>query len=252
MFSTRRKSVTLLAAAATAAPPLTLAAPPAAHAVASSATCAKVIVVGARGSLESAGSTATIDSGRAYKTGGFGTVAGATAYVQSHYSGTVRSLAIKYPATILPSKNDPGYLNSVAVGTATVRAELNHLGSACPSSKLVLIGYSQGAQIIANVLDWTSFPALSSTAAKNIKAVAFFGDPTYVPFESYDTGGGVLDGLFARSYLGLVNYQSRIRSECLPLDAFCQGWWPLGQDVHASYKQSSYQTAAGKWIVAKL
>lgn len=56
------------------------------------------------------------------------------------------SEAIDYPASLNP------YGPSVAEGTEAVQSQLTAYVESCPDSKIVLMGYSQGAQIIGDAL----------------------------------------------------------------------------------------------------
>lgn len=60
--------------------------------------------------------------------------------------------AIDYPAE-LGTQQDPGkYGRSVSTGTTAVINQLTAYVNKCPESKIVLLGYSQGAQIIGDAL----------------------------------------------------------------------------------------------------
>ncbi|KAG6897491.1 hypothetical protein C0992_001096 [Termitomyces sp. T32_za158] len=61
-------------------------------------------------------------------------------------SQTVSREAVVYPATLT------NYLVSESEGVTAMRAQLAAQVSACPSTKIVLMGYSQGAQVTGDVL----------------------------------------------------------------------------------------------------
>ncbi|KAG6838110.1 hypothetical protein H0H87_003965, partial [Tephrocybe sp. NHM501043] len=61
-------------------------------------------------------------------------------------SQTVSREAIDYPASLID------YLNSEAQGVSAMKARLAAKTSSCPSTKIVLTGYSQGAQVTGDVL----------------------------------------------------------------------------------------------------
>jgi hypothetical protein len=129
----------------------------------------------------------------------------------------------------------------------------------CPYTNILLAGYSQGAQVIGNVLDNATTPQLSATAKAHIASVVFYGDPAYRPGEAWDADGDGTDtGLFERhagafsAYTAPIyailgedtpTYVTKIRSYCATGDAFCQGQYPLGQAIHASYGTASYGNA---------
>jgi hypothetical protein len=251
----RHRSTIALAVAATIAPlamtlVATVAAPVAAHAVASSATCASTVVVVVRGSSETAG-THKSPVGATYASGGFGMSITAAHDVQSGTTGTVRIVAVDYPAVIV-GWND-GYVTSEAKGVTNLRYEVNWLAKNCPSSKIALIGYSQGAQVVGDVLDKTTPTQLTSAAKTAIKAAVIYGDPTYRVGEPFDHGGGLNNGfLIPRGSGNLSTFASRLYSYCLPGDAFCQGMYPFGQAIHTSYKSATYQSKFAAFILGKI
>ncbi|KAH7080043.1 cutinase-domain-containing protein [Paraphoma chrysanthemicola] len=87
----------------------------------------------------------------------------------SRLGGTSR-LAIQgvtYPATV------GGFLaGGDSAGSTTTFNLINQAASRCPSTKIVLSGYSQGAQLIH-----TASQRLSSATAARVNAVVVFGDP---------------------------------------------------------------------------
>ncbi|KAF4614450.1 hypothetical protein D9613_002536 [Agrocybe pediades] len=137
---------TLLLALAT----LALAAP-----VEERASCADVTVVFARGTLE----TAPI-----------GTVVGPPfqAAIQAAIgSKTLTFQGVNYPASIA------GFLEGGDPNGATTMAnDVNAAASACPNTKIVMSGYSQGAQVTH-----LAAKKLSSTVQNRVNAVVVFGDP---------------------------------------------------------------------------
>ena len=250
-----RKAIAFAATASAASMTLTVALSPAAHATASSSECPSVVVIVVRGSAETAG-TGAISSGHVYKSGGFGISVTAADDVQTGTSSTVRKEAVIYPATILPTLADPlGYLLSVTEGREALGEEVEYLNSVCASStRIVMIGYSQGAQVIGDLLDKTTSQQLSAGAKKRIKAVAFFGDPEFNAAESFDSGtySKTQNGLFPRAKGNLSAFASIIRSYCSKGDEFCQAAYPNGGTIHASYSSSTFQTAAANFILGKL
>ena len=83
---------------------------------------------------------------------------------------------IPYPASI------PGFLAGGSPLGSTVMAELaNKTASACPDTKIVMSGYSQGAQVVHNAM--SKVAAMSNTTGNNVdvasrvSSVVLFGDP---------------------------------------------------------------------------
>lgn len=82
---------------------------------------------------------------------------------------------VPYPASI------PGFLAGGSPFGSTVMAELaNKTASACPNTKIVMSGYSQGAQVVHNAM--SKVAAMSNTTgnvdvASRVSSVVLFGDP---------------------------------------------------------------------------
>jgi acetylxylan esterase len=84
---------------------------------------------------------------------------------------------------------------------------VNSFNSRCPNTQLVIVGYSQGAQITDNAFcggpdtnqgySQTS-PAFSAAALNQIKAVIEMGNPRYVYGVSYQVGTCRTQGFSAR------------------------------------------------------
>ena len=166
------------------------------------------------------------------------------------------TLAVDYPAVVFTSPAET-YLNSLAAGVKNLYDQINNTIAECPASNLVLVGYSQGAHVIGNVLAGVGTPPLSQNARDHILSVALFGDPTYRAGEPYNAAGsGAANGLFARpagelsswTRLGYPTPDTMtpvpvpiIRSYCYTGDAFCQnaGLGDDAIDVHESYDSTA-------------
>ncbi|KAK3675167.1 hypothetical protein LTR78_005101 [Recurvomyces mirabilis] len=136
------------------------------------ASCPKIHVFGARET------TAPV---------GYGSSAAFVNAIVSAYPGTT-SQAITYPAV-----GGNSYGSSVQQGTANVGAQVNAYYQQCPSTKLVLVGYSQGSEIEDNALCGggdlnqgvkSTAATISAAARANIKAVIWAGNPRNSPSES--------------------------------------------------------------------
>ncbi|KAH7014080.1 Alpha/Beta hydrolase protein, partial [Microdochium trichocladiopsis] len=167
---------------------------------------------------------------------------------------------ITYPAAYSP------YCNSVQAGVVNGKAAITAYASRCPNAKLILTGYSQGAQAIGDILgggggflsDCTqpSSTGLSrfSSPGNKIAAALLFGDVRHTPNQSFNTGTGAGgSGMWPRSgaqLAALNSYASVLRSWCLSGDSVCsQG----GRDptAHTSYFNVFTQEAAA-WVKTKL
>lgn len=77
------------------------------------------------------------------------------------------SAGVVYPATLT------NYISSEAAGARQMKADLESYVARCPSTKIVLMGYSQGAQILGDTL------LSGSPAVSRVFAAVQFGDPTH-------------------------------------------------------------------------
>lgn len=127
--------------------------------------CADLIVLGARGSDQSA-----------TKNLGVGTevLASVTAMAkQMHVDAntTVRIIGVPYPAV-----SGPAYTANVFTGISHARRQLATLGKQCPDSQFGLVGFSQGAHIVhGTALE------LTPEQIRRVALVAMIADPRRNP-----------------------------------------------------------------------
>jgi hypothetical protein len=146
----------------------------------------------------------------------------------------VESLA--YPATDFAPTFAVTYDGSIELGALVLAKEIEYLVAACPYTNVLLTGYSQGAQVIGNVLAAYNQPPLSDEAQAHVTAVALFADPSYVANETWDWNPlATANGTFARGQGAFSGYErlewvtpenqgwiDKVRSYCLAGDLFCQ------------------------------
>lgn len=135
---------------------------------------------------------------------GYGSSSTVVNLVLGAYSGST-SEAINYPACGGQSScGSVSYANSVVQGISAITSAVNSYASKCPSTKLVIVGYSQGGQITDDSFCGggdssesysNTAVTFSAAAVANIKAVILMGDPRYVAGLPYNVGtctaGGV-------------------------------------------------------------
>ena len=209
-----------------------------ANAVASSGGCAAVSIITARASTEAAGEGITGNL--------------VTAIVNAS-TQTVSRASVSYPATL------NNYANSSLQGINALKSQLTTLVQNCPSTKVVLLGYSQGAHVVLDVLGGgqggslgTATPPIASNIASHVTAVATFGDPRHVPNQSFDLGTATRNGRFPRSSTQLsvlAGFASRIAAWCDSNDTFCDSG--NSTQVHLTYL-NRYQTAAQNFVLGKV
>ncbi|KAF2640467.1 cutinase [Massarina eburnea CBS 473.64] len=167
--------------------------------------CKAVTIIYARGTNEA---------------GNVGEVAGPPWFTVLRSSLTTAKVTVQgvdYSATIA------GYLGGGdATGSAKMLSLINQAASKCPSTKIVLGGYSQGAQLVHNAA-----AKLTSAVTAQIAAVVVFGDP--------NNGKAV----------GSVS-SSLVKSFCHTQDVVCSG--SGGYTTHLTYNTDA--SAAGSFVVS--
>lgn len=160
-----RRLVLIPALAALVAPlaPAFVAAPAAA-----APTCADYTFIGVAG------------SGEGREAGGLGTTVNAAAQAfAARVRAADKTVAIRpihYPAAPVPTGLDKlgGFLASINTGAANTQGDVGIVTKACPSTKIVLVGFSQGASAVHRALQ-----RLGDT--KQIVGAALIADPDRIP-----------------------------------------------------------------------
>lgn len=141
--------------------------------------CAAVHIITARASTERPGE---------------GIIGAVVSDVVSRSKQTVSREAVDYPALLAP------YLSSEAAGVTAMKTLLARQSAACPDTKIVLMGYSQGAQVSGDVLQANApgtdkgentslyFRQRPDIVPYTVAAVVLMGDPAHVSGESFQKG----------------------------------------------------------------
>jgi Mg-chelatase subunit ChlD len=131
------------------------------------------------------------------------------------------------------------YFASKDAGMALLHQYLTEEVAACPSAKLVIMGYSQGAHAAGDQL-----AKEPKSITDHVAAFVMFGDPLFNPAASYVWG--TFDprdyGLAGQRSLGnFSSWSDRVFSFCNQNDVICQGL-ALGSGVHtlAAHAQALY------------
>lgn len=130
-------------------------------------------------------------------------------------------------------RND--YPDSVATGANDGASDITHLAVRCPNTKIVVAGFSQGAEVARRVL-----ARLNPSAAARVAAVVLMGDST---FRAGEAGvvrvGGVANGRgvsWARYGPTITaiqpRYAGRVISDCHDNDLVCRGIPALSFNGH--------------------
>jgi len=189
---------------------------------------------------------------------GYGTAGTVVNLVTQAYPGTT-SEAINYPACGGQSQcGGLSYGDSAKQGTAAVANAVNSFYSRCPNTKLVLVGYSQGGQIMDNAvcgggdtnigLNDQSIP-IQAGAINQIKAVILMGDPRYISGLPYNVGSCTQSGFAPRPQGFQCPSASKVQSYCDSADPYCcKG---NDQNAHQQYG-NKYGQQALSFIRSKL
>jgi acetylxylan esterase len=109
------------------------------------------------------------------------------------------SEAIDYPAV-----GDSQYSASVQAGVQAVAEAVNNYVQQCPDTKIVLVGYSQGSQIIDDAMcgGGDSYEGITDTTApidsdtaSHVAAMIWMGNPRHAPGASYNVGSSTAGGV---------------------------------------------------------
>ncbi|GKT42945.1 acetylxylan esterase 2 [Colletotrichum spaethianum] len=147
--------------------------------------------------------------------------------------------AVDYPAELNP------YQPSQKAGVTAMTKMVQDYAAACPQSQMVLMGYSQGAHVTADVLCGTSESGFQTTqpqAADVTDKILLMGDPTHVNGQSFNQGTSQKDGRFPRqNTAGCDAVASKMVSFCNTGDPYCDSGRNL--QVHLRYVQSDGDAA---------
>ncbi|KAK3306286.1 cutinase [Chaetomium strumarium] len=154
---------------------------------------------------------------------GYGTSQGLVNMVKQAYAGST-SEAINYPACGGQAQcGGVSYDQSAQRGTQAVVQAVTSLNQRCPNTKIVLIGYSQGGQIMDNALCGGAGATLAGAALSAVKAAIFMGDPHNVAGLPYNVGTCRAQGFAARprGFQCSPASPSIIQSYCDSTDPYC-------------------------------
>ncbi|GKT64097.1 acetylxylan esterase precursor [Colletotrichum tofieldiae] len=153
------------------------------------------------------------------------------------------------------ASNPEGYPRAVEQGRASGVSQIKAYTEKCPNSKVALSGYSEGANVVANILADSGLAA-NAAPGNMVCAALLFGDPTHIADQSYNVeAGSGYSGQMARSSSSLANlnnFAGVLRSWCNGEDTVCaygEGR-TMGEDAHTNYFQL-YTNDAAAYIKEK-
>jgi len=208
-----------------------------AGAVAVRTDCAAVRIISARADGEDPGP---------------GVIGSLAKLITGQLSASVTRQAVAYPAAL------NGWARSAAKGDRAVKADLTSAARRCPSQVFVLLGYSQGAEIVGDALGGGGGGALGPVTAgvpapiaRKVVAVIQMGDPRRMPGLIFDKGSAAgATGQYPRSQsVSLAGFAAKIRSYCDRGDPICA----LGHNLAAHFGLTvTYNQTASRFVLGRL
>jgi cutinase len=185
--------------------------------------------------------------------------------IAQRYPGDVRILSLAYPATFtrfdptFPARIDLG--PSPAIGVRNLVAALHDQAATRPEQRIVLLGWSQGAQVITDTLAAPHHrraghdaPALNRTAARLVHALALFGNPTFTAGQPHNAGEYApgVSGVTPHHAGALEKFTDRIRDYCTLTDIAAQNAPGSDVDGHAAYFHNGMPDQSADFVLDQL
>lgn len=242
-FLQLRVTLAVIAAAIAAAVPIV-----SATGKAQAMTCTSLMVIGARG------------SGQSYDGNDGMGPENYTAFQQVQQAvPDAQYFGLPYQAVaLLPDPTmvlTSAYWTSVDLGAQILNSYVQQEIAACPYQRIAILGYSQGAHVVGNLLP---FWGLDSNVTSHIAGIVLFGDPRFNPADPFDQGdyNSSLSGVFSARTISST-WWGKMRSYCHSQDFVCN-WsssnfascppWTTAQCGHFSYVASGAAAAGGAWL----
>ncbi|KAL5338936.1 cutinase [Aspergillus crustosus] len=176
-------------------------------------------------------------------------------------SGKSTAEAIDYPACGGADRALCGgatHPESVAAGIDAASLAINALNERCPRTRIVLVGYSMGGEVLDATLCGGGVPIegitnttvpLTPSAVDMVRAAIFFGEPLFRAGLPYSVGSCVAGGFDARPADFVCPSASKVQSYCDAPDPYCYN----GTDSVPHYRYNEvYGEAALRFVLDKL
>jgi hypothetical protein len=150
---------------------------------------------------------------------------------------TLQSYGLEYPAiNVAEWWKAIGYFPSVWEGDSHLESRIKGDASSCPSMKLLVAGFSQGAHVVGDTIE--NLTGKSDSSVSHIYGVALYGDPRFNPEDKATARGN-----YSPEHWGILtkrgNYSAKINNRlgdwCRLKDAVCQGF-NAGDTEHHEYR----------------
>ncbi|EGG09271.1 family 5 carbohydrate esterase [Melampsora larici-populina 98AG31] len=157
------------------------------------------------------------------------------------YAGFIKGLMKQVPGganyeVVYPATTD--YLNGPKQGATDAMKYIQGRKTNCPSQKLVLLGYSEGAMVVVQLLAKQDFPA------ESVSSVIMYGNPYWQAGKAWNFGTAK-SGKGVASATGIKlppAFGPRTQDICLNGDIVCTGSGGMG--AHLKYPGTSYEKDA--------
>lgn len=185
--------------------------------------------------------------------------------ISRRHTADVRIQNLSYPATFqsfdatYPARIDLG--QSPAIGVHHLVSVLNREAANQPQQRFVLLGWSQGAQVITDTLVARSArfagqdaPQLGPAAEELITAIALFGNPTFTYGESYNAGdfAAGVSGVIPRQLGALEAHAGKIRDYCARGDIAAQNAPDSNVEGHVAYFHNGMPEQSVEFVLNRL
>jgi len=216
-------------------------------------------VTGSTGACPAAGGVHFIVARASTEAPGFGIIGAVKNEVIAAIPGSTAE-AVDYPATL------SDYFNSESAGVDAMKELVQSYVERCPATApLVLLGYSQGAQVAMDTLVGQMDAAFANNdtiddsesihVLDQVAAAVVMGDPSFNTTESaFHVGNATQHGLFPRQNVPLfmqTDLSSRVRSYCDAGDPYCAGGNFSQVIIHLTYL-NRYQSDAVAFIIKEV
>jgi cutinase len=217
---------------------------PASRPVLADRTCADLVVIGARGSMQSA------DRNLGVGTEVRVTVEQLARRLRQRSDLTVHVEPVLYDSS--PTPTAAGFLRNTAAGGTLALDRLTSLAARCPSSRFALVGFSQGAHVVH-----TAAMAVPPSVRSRVALVAMIADPTANPadpiarwsYSAEPTGGHGRLGAGPQIPVGL---RRAAISLCVAGDAICNDRGAPGTGQSPTHKHFYERRSTAQVTAARL
>ncbi|CEN62391.1 hypothetical protein ASPCAL09026 [Aspergillus calidoustus] len=175
------------------------------------------------------------------------------------YPGKYTAEAIDYPACGgHPSCGGATHPESVAAGIDAAGRAINAFHEMCPTTRIVLVGYSMGGEVLDATLCGGGVPIegitnttipLAPSAVESVRAAIFLGEPLFRAGLPYSVGSCVAGGFDARPTDFICPSADKVQSYCDAPDPYCCN----GTDSVPHYRYNEvYGATALRFVLGKL